>query len=62
MPGASPSGLHPGDQMNKKEAIERLKKLLEEGRVVIPTRFPLEDVSWTPESDASRALKYALGE
>ena len=48
-------------QMNKKESLERLKRLLEEGRVVIPTRFPLEELtSWTPESDASLALKYML--
>ena len=48
--------------MNRKEEmIERLKKLFEEGKIVIPSRFPIEELtSWKPESDASLALRYAL--
>jgi len=48
--------------MNKKqEMIERLKMFFEEGTIVIPKRFPTEElISWEPESDASLALRYAL--
>ena len=45
----------------KKEAIERLRRLIEEGRIFIPSRFPVEELfSWKPESDASLALRYVL--
>ena len=48
--------------MNRKqEAIERLRGFIEEGRIVIPSRFPVEELfSWKPESDASLSLRYAL--
>ncbi len=43
--------------MNKQERMEQLAHLFEEGRVVIPSRMPVEP-SWRPESDS---LKFALG-
>ena len=45
----------------KQEAVERLRRLIEEGRIFIPSRFPIEELfSWKPESDASLALRYVL--
>ena len=45
----------------KQEVIERLRGFIEEGKIVIPSRFPIEDLdSWVPESDASLALRHAL--
>ena len=44
----------------KKEMIKRLAKLLEEGKVVIPSRFPVEELFSAPRSDAYLALKFAL--
>ncbi len=46
--------------MNKQKKIELLARLFEEGRVVLPSRMPVKP-SWRPESDASLALKFALG-
>jgi len=37
-----------------------MEQLFEEGRVVIPSRMPVEP-SWKRESDASLSLKFALG-
>ena len=45
----------------KQEMIERLKGFIEEGKIVIPSRLPIEELgSWVPESDASLSLRYAL--
>lgn len=46
--------------MDKGEMLERLARLFEEGRVVIPSRIPFELLRWRPESDASLALRFAL--
>ena len=46
--------------MDKGEVLERLARLFEEGRVVIPSRIPVELLRWRPESDASLALRFAL--
>lgn len=46
--------------MSKQKWVEQLARLFEEGRVVIPSRMPVES-SWRPESDASLALRFALG-
>ena len=45
----------------KQEMIARLKVMFEEGKIVLPKRFPIEELkSWTPESDASLSLRYAI--
>lgn len=59
-------GLKPGygmlGTMSKAEMVERLARLFEEGRVVIPSRIPVEELSrWRPESDASLSLRFAMG-
>ena len=49
--------------MDKGAMIQRLARLFEEGRVVIPSRIPVELLRWRPpESDASLALRFALGD
>lgn len=43
----------------KKQMIERLKKLFEEGKIVFPSRLPIIP-EWKPMDDASHALRCAI--